>query len=466
MSKSKLLKLYFLLGFFSVCCVITLILSKYEEKKEEIKNSDEIILALDSDTITEISWEYEDVALSFHKDGVWLYDEDEAFLVDEEKIQSLLDVFKEFGVSFVIENVDDYSQYGLDKPECIIRLKSAEEEYKISLGTYSTLDEKRYVSIGDGNAYLVSEDPYDTFALELSDMLLNDEIPYLTQINKLEFEGLENYTILYDENNINAYSDDDVYFMNNKVLDTSKIEKYLDKITDLELSDYVSYNANEIELSEYGLLEPDLIITVEYPTKDEQGEDITKNLKLSLGRNQTELAEALESDDEDAVYNVTAYARVDDSSIIYQITSLNYSNLTAVSYEDLRYNEIVHADFDKLYQIDVELEGNEYSFVKEDGEDEDEALWLYNDSEIDIEKLESAITNIEADTFTTESVLGKEEICLTLHFLHDNYSEIQVKLYRYDGEKCIAVVDGKIVAFVLRSDVIELMESVNGIVLK
>ena len=48
---------------------------------------------------------------------------------------------------------------------------------------------------------------------------------------------------------------------------------------------------------------------------------------------------------------------------------------------------------------------------------------------------------------------------------NENYPQIHVELYRYDGSKCIAVVDGETIAMVSRSSVVDLMEAVYGIVL-
>lgn len=42
MKRSK--RLSVLLGVLAVCCILTLSVSKYEERKEKIKNSDEISL--------------------------------------------------------------------------------------------------------------------------------------------------------------------------------------------------------------------------------------------------------------------------------------------------------------------------------------------------------------------------------------------------------------------------------------
>lgn len=49
------------------------------------------------------------------------------------------------------------------------------------LGDYSPMDSQRYVSIGDGNVYLVEDDPMEEFDVELSNMLDDDDIPYLEE---------------------------------------------------------------------------------------------------------------------------------------------------------------------------------------------------------------------------------------------------------------------------------------------
>ena len=40
-----------------------------------------------------------------------------------------------------------------------------------------------------------------------------------------------------------------------------------------------------------------------------------------------------------------------------------------------------------------------------------------------------------------------------------------IALYRYDGEQCLAVVDGKPVSLIPRSYAVDLIEAVNAIVL-
>lgn len=464
MKKAK--KIYALLGVLLVICVATFVISQREEEKEKIRNSDEIILTIDSEAVTALSWEYGETTLAFHKDEKWLYDEDEAFPVDEEKIADLLEQFAEFGVSFEIEDVEDYSQYGLDDPTCTIRITAGEQEYNILLGAYSTMDEERYVSVGDGKVYLVSHDPMEDYEIEIRDMIQHDEIPELSEVTAIRFTGSQDYEIVYEEESGNTYCPDDVYFTENKPLDSTLVGSYLDTLGSVGLSEYVSYNVTEEELADYGLDNPDLTVTVDYSVETEE-ETVTETFVLHLGRNQEELEAALETEDEDEIYSVTAYARVGDSRIVYEITSLAYKSLTECSYDDLRHKEVLSASFDDIYQIDITLEDMNYTISS--AEEDEEIIWYYKeDEELDISSLQNAITAIaatDAESFTEEEPAGKEEISFTVYLNNENYPEIKVQLYRYDGENCLAVVDGKTVSLVPRSEVVDLTEAVNSIVL-
>lgn len=127
-----------------LCCISLAAfgVSRYEEQKEIIKNSDEIILEVEGEEIKALSWDCSTGSFAFHKDenGVWLYDTDEAFPVDDEKIGGMLEQFREFGVSFIIEEVENWGQYGLNDPVCAIHMETEEENYEILLGDYSVMD--------------------------------------------------------------------------------------------------------------------------------------------------------------------------------------------------------------------------------------------------------------------------------------------------------------------------------------
>ena len=470
MSRSK--KLCVLLGLLAAVCGATLILLQVEEQKEKIKNSEDVILELPWESVTALSWEQDGKTLSFHKGETWLYDEDEAFPVSEERIQELLEQFEAFGVSFIIEDVEDYGQYGLDDPICTIDLEAGEKSWQIQLGDYSKMDSKRYVSIGDGNVYLVNDDPLDLFDTTLNSMIDNDEIPVWDQVTELRFEGEETYSAVYQEDSASAYSDQDIYFVqqNGKdaPLDTSRVDSYLWSIRSLNLTDYVSYNAAEAELAQYGLDAPDLTVTVNYTAENEDEDEETGTFVLHISRDleTKQAAEQAEQDgqkeDEEEELS-TAYVRVGDSKIIYEISGDRYEELMAAFYDDLRHQEVFWADFDEVYQIDVSLEGTDHTITSE--KDGDERVWSYQEKEVEITDFQTALADLRADSFTSEKPTGKEEIRFTLYLENENCPEVSVKLYRYDGELCLAEVDGKPVSLVRRSYAVDLIEAVHAIVL-
>ena len=98
-------------------------------------------------------------------------------------------------------------------------------------------------------------------------------------------------------------------------------------------------------------------------------------------------------------------------------------------------------------------------------EEDDEITWFYGEEEVAIDDFRTALASLTATEFKEEEISAKEEISLTLYLDDENYETVQIGLYRQDGESCMAVVDGKPTAFVARSEVVNLVEAVNAIVL-
>ena len=465
MNRSK--KLYILLGILAAACIATFAVMQMEERKEQIKETGEIILELPSESVQSLSWEYNEETLAFHKDETWIYDEDENFPVSEEKINELLEQFQSFGAAFIIEDVEDFGQYGLDAPVCTISLSTAGQTYEVKLGDYSKMDSQRYVSIGDGNVYLVKHDPLDEYDAVLSDMIDHDEIPSFDHVTKIQFAGAETYSITYQEDSADSYSTDDVYFTNrngkNLPLDTSKVDSYLRSITNLNPVNYVSYNVTDEELQTYGLDTPELTVTVDYTTEGEDGKEIADTFVLYVSPDPGDVKAAEEAEDSEET-EISAYIRVGESQIVYEVSSGSYKKLAAASYNDLRHPEMFWADFDHVQQIDIFLEGNSYTLTSE--KDGKEIVWSYQDKdELEIDNLQSSLENLTADEFTDERPSQKEEIGLTIHLDNENFPQIEIKLYRYDGSCCLAVVDGESVSLVDRTAVVDLIEAVHAIVL-
>lgn len=478
-------RLLILVAVLAAASLATFALTRYEEKQEQIKTSETTILSIPGDSVTTLSWEYgTGSSLAFYKteDG-WKYQDDEAFPVSETKVTQILAHFEDYGAAFIIENVEDYGQYGLDEPECTLHLETQENSWAIKMGDYSKMDQQRYIDIGDGNVYLVSEDPLEYIDASLSSMIANDDTPGFEQVVDISFSGSENYTIFREDDSVHTYNED-IYFIqqNGKTLplDTANVRQYLNTITALDLMEYVTYNASQEELAAYGLDEPTLSVTVNYTQTDENEETVAGTCVIHIGENQEERAASDKAVAEGGTGStVTKYVRVGDSSIIYTLDSVDYGILSAASYDDLRHKEVFWGDFDTVTQIDIQLEGKAHTLVSRLNEDE-ELVWYTQenapaedaseetedeDKTLDLSDFQTALLALTADSFTREQPGEVEEIGLTLHLDQENFPTVQIDLYRYDGSFCLAVVDGETVSLVSRSAVVDLVEAVQAIVL-
>ena len=137
----------------------------------------------------------------------------------------------------------------------------------------------------------------------------------------------------------------------------------------------------------------------------------------------------------------------------------------AASRDDLRHQEVLPAEFEDVSRIDVSLEGAEYAITSQ-GEGEDRTFY-YGEEALDISDLRTALTALKAeeDGFTDEQPSEREEIRLTVHLDLEGSPTVSIVLYRYDGSSCLAVVDGAPLCLVSRSSAVDLIESVNAIVL-
>ena len=460
MKKNK--KLYILLCILGCMCIITFIATNIEKKTEEIKNSGESILEIPSDTIKALSWTMNNdtVNLSFHKDDNWHYDGDENFPVDDNKIEDALSIFENFAAEFIIENVEDYDQYGLSTPDTKIALETEDKSYEIKIGDYSKMDSKRYVSIDDGNVYLMKEDPMDTFDKELKDFIKDDNIPDFEGVSSIKFEGEANLDIVLKEQGTNPYNEEDVYFdtYNDKLipLDTDSIDKYLSKIETLDLNKYVTYNATEDELDKYGINTPDLLININYSEVDENENSTSKEFKLTVGSNLDELGEDPDEDD------ILGYIRINDSSIIYEILGYDYKDLIDDAGDELRHKNIIPVEIENIKAIDIAMDGKEYHVDNKEGDD---AKFTYEGEVIENYDFEESLTLLNATSFTDETPTGEKELSLIVTVDTDKSPQITIDIYRYDGEKCIASIDNTPLAYINRDNVINLKEAVNSFVL-
>ena len=448
MNKQK--KLLVMLAALVLVSAVTVVVVRREETKEKIKNTPATILEWSD--ISAVSWSYEGNSYAFQKnDDTWVYPEDTAFPVDQEKIEELLAQFEDLGAAFTIEDVEGYGQYGLEKPSCTITLTQGEETRTLELGDYSKMDAQRYASLGDGNVYLLSHDPVEDFDVGLSDLIQQDQVPAFAEVEAITLTG--DQTGVFRKTQGQSLCQEDEYFRDSDggPLDTDLTENYLYTLENFSLTDYVTYKATEEDLKNCYLDAPAQTVTVTYKPEEEEN---TATFTLHLGK----------APDKSEEEPGQAYARVGDSPILYKISESQYQALTACGYDDLRHQNLFTGDFSLAKELTVTLEGSTRVFTYEE-QDQEEPAWYLGEEQVDLKDIQTALKNLTAETFTTEAPTGKEELSLTVKLDQEGENTLTLTFYRQDGTTVLAQANGKTLCTLPRSQVVTLTESFNAILL-
>ena len=281
MKRKKTLLL--LLGVLAGLCVAIAAVLGLEKHIDSINAVNEEIISLAPDSLTRVSWTRDGSTLSFIKeDGVWRDEQDEAFPVDQDAMQELLARFETVQASFVIEDVEDYSQYGLDEPQCTITLSDGDGDTVVELGGYSTMDDKRYVTLGQGTVYLIDDDLLSYIPESRDGLMQQDGVPQYDTVEEIEISGASPLSIAYLSQEALSYTDAYEYYAvegeSYRALDTQKVTDFMQALQNLGYTDYATYQASEQSLEDYGLASPEMTVSVVY-TLDEQEASFT----LALG---------------------------------------------------------------------------------------------------------------------------------------------------------------------------------------
>ena len=449
MNKQK--KLLVMLAALVLVSAVTVMVVRREESKEKIKNTPATVLEWSD--ISAVSWSYEGNSYAFQKtDDTWVYPEDTAFPVDQEKMEDLLEQFEDLGAAFTIEDVEDYGQYGLEKPSCTITLTQGEETVTLELGDYSKMDAQRYASLGDGNVYLLSHDPVEDFDIGLSDLIQQDQVPAFAEVEAITLSG--DQTDVFRKTKGQSLCREDEYFRDSDggPLDTDLTENYLKTLEKVSLTDYVTYKATEEDLKNCYLDTPAQTVTVTY--RPEEGEEAA-TFTLHLGK----------APDESEEKPGQAYARVGDSAILYKISESQYQALTACGYDDLRHQNLFTGDFSLAKELTVTLEGSTRVFTYEKREENEEPAWYLGEEQVDLTDIQTALENLTAEAFTQDAPTGKEELSLTVKLDQEGENTLTLTFYRQDGTTVLAQANGKTLCTLPRAQVVTLTESFNAILL-
>ena len=450
-------KLTVLAAVLAIALIATVCVAMIDQKTEQIKEFGATVLNIPADSVDTLSWEYQGKTYALTRGEQWNFDDDADFPVSRTAMDELLAGFEEVGASFCIENVEDYGQYGLDEPACTIRLGAGEENWEIRLGAFSKMDQQRYADFGDGNVYLLVEDPMDHFDQGRDPLMQHDEMPQVESADRIEFAGQQNYAIVRDPENGKSFREADHYFAEfdgpPEPVDPLSIENYLKNLSDLRLTTDMTYTAGQEDLSVYGLDEPELTVTVTYTEDSEQ-----KSYALAISRDPAEVAEL----EDDETKTPKSYARLNNSEIVYLLSGSDYENLAACGFDDLRHREVFPADIGLITEIGIAMDDTAYTLTTDP--DATKQQFQYEGLGVDASAVTDSLSQIRASEFTDEAGSGRVELRLDVSL--STGDALVLEFHQKDSESSLAVLNGQTLAKVPRSQVVQLREDINSVVLR
>ncbi len=431
------------------------------------------IFALNAASVSELTWDYGDETLTFvSTDGEWSYAADDTFPLNSTYLDTMVTTLSDVIATKTIDAPDDLSQYGLEEPVCTVSV-TAGDTTKFLIGDESSMGGERYISLGDGNVYLVDSSILDSFTYGLYDIVQMESIPAMTNVIDFRVESAEQNLLLeYIEDGGLAYSDSYVWFLhdgdNYLTLDTELTGDFVGTITGLNWSECVSYNASNELLAEYGLDTPSATVTVDYiesvevetNTSDDEGNSVYET-------QEHETSFVLEIGSYTDSY---CYARLSDSNMVYLIDASVGDVMLYTSYSELLPDEVLVMDWDTVTAIDITLDGQTYKIKKsleetadDDGNTTEAYVYKLDGEELtDVSFLDDLTEMVSTGSATGLTPERGAEISFTFYRDTETFSEVTLTFYQYDSSSCLVGLNNETRLFVAREDVVSVVEAVNS----
>ncbi len=439
------------------------------------------VLEVDSDSVTALSWTtaQETVSLSKTDDG-WEDPDDPALPVDADYPDTMVSTLSCITAGRMIEAPESLADYGLEDPNFTVTI-TADATYELAIGNETSLGGEVYVSIGDGNVYLADSTLLTAFDYGRYDIISYESIPSMTDITSVTVSAGETVlTLCYLEESGIAYSDDYVWFCSSDgeylTLGTSETESFVGNITGLSWLTCVDYDAQE--LSDYGLDNPSVTVTIEYietvtvetSETDEDGNAITEE-------RQDEATFTLELG---STTDEGCYARLAGSGMVYLVSAALPDTLMYTTYEELRTTEVFIMDWDDVTGFDVVLDGQTYSITmttetvvveSEDSSEEEttaeETVFRLNGEALDTDSVDALLTSL-TDLSSTGSASATDtdrtqEIRFIFYRDSESWPQVELAFYTYDSASRLVEVAGEIRLLVDRTAIADIVAAAQAL---
>lgn len=270
-----------LIGLLTALVVLILLTAAYfclknynkeQEAESETEDTSVAVTSIEETDITGLTYILDNEKLEFKKENdSWHYTQDENFPVDQDKIKTLLDNFKEIKAVRDLGQLDNLEDYGLKEPLNTVTVTSnngVETVFYIGSENETTGDYYMYMNNPE-HIYTVSSTFANAFNGKLYDLIVDSSFPSITSnsIIKAVVQQQDNQLTLESSRDDTATWSVTDSKNEKKEADGTKSNQLLSNVTSLNFADYIDYNCKDLE--QYGLKDPSAVITLDYTVTSE-----------------------------------------------------------------------------------------------------------------------------------------------------------------------------------------------------
>ena len=270
-----------LIGLLTALVVLILLTAAYfclknynkeQEAESETEDTSVAVTSIEETDITGLTYTLDKEKLEFKKENdSWHYAQDENFPVDQDKMKTLLDNFKNIKAVRDLGQLENLEDYGLEEPQNTVTVTSnngVETVFYIGNENETTGDYYMYMNNPE-HVYTVGSTFANAFNEKLYDLVVDSSFPSITSnsIIKAVVDQQDNQLTLESSRDDSATWSVTDSKNEKKEADGTKSNQLLSNVTSLNFTDYIDYNCKDLE--QYGLKDPSAVITLDYTITSE-----------------------------------------------------------------------------------------------------------------------------------------------------------------------------------------------------
>ena len=313
-----------LIGLLTALVVLILLTAAYfclknynkeQEAESETEDTSVAVTSIEETDITGLTYILDKEKLEFKKENdSWHYTQDENFPVDQDKMKTLLDNFKDIKAVRDLGQLENLEDYGLEEPQNTVTVTSnngVETVFYIGNENETTGDYYMYMNNPE-HVYTVGSTFANAFNGKLYDLVVDSSFPSITSnsIIKAVIDQQDNQLTLESSRDDSATWSVTDSKNQKKEADGTKSNQLLSNVTSLNFTDYIDYNCKDLE--QYGLKDPSAVITLDYTVTSEV--PVEKDSTETDAENVSEEAEP-ETADAETVSEVTESETADAETV-------------------------------------------------------------------------------------------------------------------------------------------------------